>query len=669
MDLTENMYPPGPEDRTSRITAIHEGKYSLFVMTKTAAAMKQILVTIISAVVFFHGCVSDDAVITEDFLLSWERVESAIGCKNAACIAIDEEGDIFAGINCSTLSAGGAQSTGEEARILVSRDNGESWEDTGFSGRDVESIVSDRDGRIFIISSRGRYYIQRSSDGGSTWKELDYGFEDMWLPGIVADPEGWIFLVVHNKGLYRSIDKGDSWSGIFNKNVLCITFDPANRIYIGTREGLYRSDTRGDDWYCMDTTVAGNDFIYNAAVDGDGRIFVRAASPGSIGGLYRSTNDGDTWERLCVEENCYPPSGIFITPDNTVFVAVYPDLYRSEDNGDTWTKLSSGYVRHTNYGNDYSFRSIRSLDVDPAGAIYLLTDEFIFRSVDGGDTWTIIGLPNKNVADIAVDTGGRWWASFTGGGVYYSLDNLSSWNQFNTGLINVGVVSLAVSDGGFILAGTSTGIYRSPLDYTGWLFVGPDSLVISDIATGGNGCLLAGTSGGGVYISHDIGNTWANIGMEGYEITTILVDDGGDIYAGADFGGAFRYTGEGIVWDQLNEGLENLHLNTMILSPGKMIFAGTEDGIYLLDADSLHWEELGLNEYRVAAIYIDSGNNIVAGTNEGVFMRSPDLSRWEPVSHGIYHTDINKIDILIAGPDDYLYAIGKYIYRSSRAVD
>jgi photosystem II stability/assembly factor-like uncharacterized protein len=85
----------------------------------------------------------------------------------------------------------------------------------------------------------------------------------------------------------------------------------------------------------------------------------------------------------------------------------------------------------------------------------------IFRSLDGGVTWTPVntGLTTLTVRAIAFAGDAALFAGTQGGGVFLSTDYGDSWTPINTGLISTTVRSLAV-EGRNLFAGTDGGVWR-----------------------------------------------------------------------------------------------------------------------------------------------------------------------------------------------------------------
>lgn len=103
------------------------------------------------------------------------------------------------------------------------------------------------------------------------------------------------------------------------------------------------------------------------------------------------------------------------------------------------------------------------------GVVYAAVDgKGIYRTTNGGTSWTPRGLTNLHVTTISIDpTHPRTlYAGVEPGGVYRSLDGGATWHAFNVGLGIRSVMSTAVSaDGKRVYAGTNGGSvadYRFP---------------------------------------------------------------------------------------------------------------------------------------------------------------------------------------------------------------
>jgi ligand-binding sensor domain-containing protein len=125
------------------------------------------------------------------------------------------------------------------------------------------------------------------------------------------------------------------------------------------------------------------------------------------------------------------------------------------------------------------------------------------------------------------------FAGTSGGGVFLSTDNGTSWVQVNNGLTNTWVFALAVSETA-VFVGTYDGVFVSTNNGTSW--------------------------------------TAANSGLTNYFINSIVIS-GEYIFTGTA-GGVFLSTDNGTSWTEMNDGLTNITINALAISE-TTVFAGT----------------------------------------------------------------------------------------------
>jgi photosystem II stability/assembly factor-like uncharacterized protein len=239
-----------------------------------------------------------------------------------------------------------------------------------------------------------------------------------------------------------------------------------NLFYMGaTGGGVWRTTDAGNTWENISDgyfgssigAVAVSTWDNNVIYVGGGEVTVRGnVSPGT--GMYKSSDAGKTWTTIGLKESKHIPR-ICIHPKNPdlVYAAVLGDLFkssdergvfRSSDGGKTWKKIlfanaDAGAVDLVMDPNNPRIlfaatwrirRTPYSLESGGEGSA-------LWKSTDGGDTWTNIsknnGLPKGvwGIVGVSVSAvnSNRVYAIIENeaGGVYRSDDGGQSWRKTN----------------------------------------------------------------------------------------------------------------------------------------------------------------------------------------------------------------------------------------------
>jgi photosystem II stability/assembly factor-like uncharacterized protein len=309
-------------------------------------------------------------------------------------------------------------------------------------------------------------------------------------------------------------------------------------------------------------------------------------------GLYRSTDDGNTWfnvgfrDRTITQAFIHASGNIFVTAVTASGSTEYKP-YRSTDHGATWHLLNTSI----------SFHNISCWDGDNSGNIYLIGSQSgmvsdILKSTDAGDTWTT-------------------WSNIPG-------------SFFNNDLLFFGSEIFL----------SAHGIYK--MINNSWVKCFPNGIETNCITVTQGGVLLAGTNypHNGVYRSIDSANTWQQVfsaGIENTRVLSIIKDPGGIIFAGSS-NGVFKSTDEGLTWTQ--HGLQNTEVWTMSFTNANIPLAGNEYGVYRWNTILQQWEDAddGIYAHKTMALAINYNQNIrFASTSSGLFRTSDHGNNWKAI--------------------------------------
>jgi hypothetical protein len=234
------------------------------------------------------------------------------------------------------------------------------------------------------------------------------------------------------------------------------------------------------------TYLGGNraDQLQGLALDGGGNVYltgytdsntfptvlpVQAAFPGNGVSLFNSTNSGGTWTAF--DTNITGAVvGVSINPAGTSAVALTDaGIYRTVNGGASWTQESSIQF------NYYTSESSVSRSPVAPGTIYAASCcDSVYQSTDDGLTWTYMGFSSIGccAASILADPLTANTVYLYGGGsspyVSVSVDGGATWNPAATGL-PAQVYSLVAATDGALYAGTyGYGIYKSANQGGSW---------------------------------------------------------------------------------------------------------------------------------------------------------------------------------------------------------
>ena len=248
--------------------------------------------------------------------------------------------------------------------------------------------------------------VLKSTDGGQNWETtgMDYSiYQNLTVEKLLINPDDPqnIYCAVNN-GLYRSYDGAETWELILNGNFDDIEFKPGdpNTIYALTKK-FYKSTDGGDSFVQVTDGLPANNGRAQIAVtnaDPDYVYFMCAGTNGLFGGIYRSTDSGDSFELRADSPQMlgYSSQGddnssqssydlalavSHINPEEVHLLGII--TWRSLDGGISWVATTEWYYPNN---TGYTHCDMHWAHFD-GGTLYVGSDGLVSKSDDSGETW------------------------------------------------------------------------------------------------------------------------------------------------------------------------------------------------------------------------------------------------------------------------------------------
>ena len=609
--------------------------------------------------------------------------------------------------------------------IEISENNTETiWVGTGEVNAGGGSLAYDGNG------------VFKSTNGGITWQSK--GLPNVGsISKIVIDPDnddaifvsamGPLFRNDTNRGVYKSVDGGDTWeqklfvsdsTGIIDMAIHPTNGDiiyaaswerirrPQYRHYGGETSRLYRSLDGGDTWIEMTNglpSLPSEKGRISIAISQSNPevLFSRYAdATGNIQGVYKTVDGGDVWTEVNGSglQNVgfhWWFRGVVIDPDDeNIIYNVDFNVQKSTDGGANWSPAFPGA-----HVDQHALAFNRMVP----GAVILGNDGGVYYSADDGASYLKdVSLPITQFYRVHVDAqndakvyGGAQdnntirtttgsvddWSAIYGGDGFQSLVDPT-----NTAVIYAlsqrGNLGKSINNGANF-SGATNGISGS--DRKNW-----DTPIVMDpfdsqILYYGANRLYKTTNAAGNWtaISPDLTNGSGGGNLTFGTIISISVSpiDTSTIYVGTDDGNVWITNNGGGNWTNVSASLPNRWVTKVLASRSDLntvyvTFSGYRYGednghVYKSDDNGSNWTDIssGLPDIPVNDILEDVYGNLFLGTDIGV-LASPDQgANWSVLGENLPSVVVTDMHIHEASEYLYIGTYGRSMYKLDLSED
>ena len=499
------------------------------------------------------------------------------------------------------------------AGLMKSIDGGNSW----FHINNEKLIIR---GHGLTIDESNNLFIRNdqifwSKDDGESWKIIQYpsSINGQYIHSWFVNNNGHVFITDDN-GIYRSTNKGKKWKNVSSDRIRIKYCTPTGVLYGVRDDALCVSDDNGLTWN-YSHIYDGVGYVNFITNDSSGNTFI-----GSDRGLYRLYNNDAIWTRV-LSTNV---RDIDIQADNSILVMSYSNgLYKSSDDGDTWT----------HFNNKDGFFSTYTLLISKNNQVYIGADSGLFVFNENDATFNKVSLPTTSVSEFAIN-GSDIYAGTSKSGVFRLSSYDNTWHPLhNTGKSEVRSL---VTDNGVIYAGTlGAGIFASNSNGNDWTRVNFDGNYIMDMYMDIENNIHVVTIHD-YAVKYSDSDQWNIIKHYRREYLNCIGGcSNGYLFMGVSNGDVYRSVDSGNTWEKI---IHNQFYNgpwRIVVDSEDCIYCTCTKGIFKSDDYGETWEQI-IDEEPIG-FYIDDNDNVFIGTHYNLYISHDKGTTWKVITGDLSH--------------------------------
>ena len=375
----------------------------------------------------------------------------------------------------------------------------------------------------------------------------------------------------------------------------------------------------------------------------------------SGGGIFRSTDGGDTWiaasEGLRVPPDRGLPSLLVLTQKGkTLYAGANSNLFYLIDNGDSWQQLSH-----------FQDEIVGISGVAFIGdTIYIgrYIEESVFFSNDNGKSWAQIDRGLTGRGGPRLFTSGTTLFAQMWDHVFRLKAGENSWTKlavkdlWKKNTAGSDITKFVISGEVIYAATADGGLFRSTDVGNWWQSIKHEAMYDFDGELAALGTTIFYIGDGRVFRSTDAGNSWTMSGtnLTDQSLLSVTVLSEKTLYVGTR-AGVFRSTDGGESWMETNTGIINTHIENLVFFGGAL-YTITSDGIVKSTDGGNSWVPMneGLSAKAEVTLTVSGGKLYVATeelkpSTSGIYRLADDGNSWIPVQTNM-HSFNSKIYVV-----------------------
>ncbi len=317
------------------------------------------------------------------------------------------------------------------------------------------------------LNTMGVGHFTVTTDGGINWNEVtipgpsltgldNYAGTQAWYDNILAvDPDNSNTVYVGGIDFWKSTDQGKNWKqktlwvhytgyeyAHADQHAIVFHPDNPNILYLGTDGGVFRSTDKGETWNNLHNNLFTTQFYYGAVDPVENKFYGGSQDNGTL------KSDGTTeWHEILGGDGGVTEVD-FDNPDNVYMEYTHLCFYKSTDGGANYTKRMNGIPSGTENFDGTTDRVlfIAPFSIDPNDSKTLVAGTYrVFKTTDGAENWTSIsgdltgdgtGTEGSYVSTVVIAKGNSnvIYAGCSNGKIQVTTNNGTNWNLRNTEL-------------------------------------------------------------------------------------------------------------------------------------------------------------------------------------------------------------------------------------------